>query len=152
MSNTKTTSLVECLRPSFATHGLPFVIVTNNRPSFTSNKFKTFIQKNKIKHIFTACYHPSSIGMAKWSIQTYKSAIKKIIEGKNVMELNTSISQATQPQSITGKSPAEMLFNCRLTHDSTFWNSKWINKIWIMNNKLQSSIHQKHCEHFILKI
>ena len=120
MSNTKTTSLVECLRPSFATHGLPFVIVTNNRPSFTSNKFKTFIQKNKIKHVFTACYHPSSIGMAEWSIQTYKSATKKIIEGKNVMELNTSISRyllhyRAKPQSITGKSPAEMLFNCRLT-------------------------------------
>ena len=52
MPNTKTTSLVECLRYSFVTRGLPFVIVTDNGPSFISNEFKTFVQKNGIKHIF----------------------------------------------------------------------------------------------------
>ena len=56
---TKTTLLVECIRHCFATHGLPFVIVTNHGPSFIRNKFKTLIQKNGIKHIFTAPYHPS---------------------------------------------------------------------------------------------
>ena len=45
MSNTKTTLLVQCIRHSFATHGLSFVIVTDNGFSFTSNKFKTFVQK-----------------------------------------------------------------------------------------------------------
>lgn len=72
VSNTNTTSLVECLRQSFATHGfLPFVILTDNRPSFKTNEFKTFVQKNGIKHIFTAPYRPFKI---------FKSAIKKIIE------------------------------------------------------------------------
>ena len=47
VSNTNTTSLVECLRQSFATHGfLPFVILTDNGPSFKTNEFKTFVQKN----------------------------------------------------------------------------------------------------------
>ena len=50
MSNTKTTSLVECSGHSSATHGLPFVVVTDNGPSFISNKFKLFVQKNEIKH------------------------------------------------------------------------------------------------------
>ena len=59
ISNTKTTLLVECIRHYFATHGLPFVIVTNHGPSFIRNKFKTLIQKNGIKHIFTATYHSS---------------------------------------------------------------------------------------------
>ena len=56
MSNTKTTSTIECLRQSFATHSWPFVKVTTNGPSFISNKFKTFVQKNGIKHIFRAPY------------------------------------------------------------------------------------------------
>ena len=43
----------------------------------------------------------------------------KIIEGKNVMKLNTIISRyllhySVMLQSITGKSLAEMLFNCKL--------------------------------------
>ena len=72
VSNTNTASLVEYLRQSFATHGfLPFVILTDNGPSFKTNEFKTFVQKNGIKHIFTAPYHPFKI---------FKSAIKKIIE------------------------------------------------------------------------
>ena len=119
MSNTKTTLLVECLRHSFVTHGLPFAIVTDNRPSFTSNEFKAFVQKNGIKHIFTAPCHPSSNGMAEPPVQTFKSAIKKIAEGKNEMELNTIINRyllhyRATPQSATEKYPAEMLFNCKL--------------------------------------
>ena len=69
MSNTKTTLLVESLRHSFTTHGLSFVIVTDNGPSFTSNKFKTFVQKNRIKHIFTAPYQTTSNGMIHSNIQ-----------------------------------------------------------------------------------
>ena len=93
MSNTKTTSLVECLRHSFATHGLAFIIVTDNGSLFTSKEFKTFVQKNGIKHISAGPYHPSSNSMAERSVQTFKSEIKKIIEGKNVMELNTVVSR-----------------------------------------------------------
>ena len=52
MSNTKTTLLVQCIRHSFATHGLSFVIVTDNGFSFTSNKFKTFVQKKQNKTYF----------------------------------------------------------------------------------------------------
>ena len=49
--NTKKTSLVESLRHSFATHCLRFVKVTDNGPSFTSNKFKIFVEKYGINII-----------------------------------------------------------------------------------------------------
>ena len=65
------------MRQSFPTHGLPFIIVTGNGPSFTSNEFKLFNEKNGIKHIFSAPYHPSSNGMAERSVQTFKNTIKK---------------------------------------------------------------------------
>ena len=57
--------------------------------------------------------------MAEQPVQTFKSAIKKIIEGKNEMELNTIINRyllhyRATPQSTTEKYPAEMLFNCKL--------------------------------------
>ena len=86
---------------------------------FISNELKTFVQKNGVKHIFTAPYQPSSNGMAERSFQVLKCAIKKIIEGKNLIELNTIVSgyllhYIATPQSTTGKSLAEMLFNRKL--------------------------------------
>ena len=77
INSINTATLIQCLRQSFSTHGLPFIIVTDNGPSFTSNEFKLFNEKNGIKHIFTAPYHPSSNGMSEHSVQTFKNAIKK---------------------------------------------------------------------------
>ena len=109
----------QCLRQSFSAHGLPFIIVTNNGPSFTSNEFKLFNEKNGIKHIFTAPSHPLSNGMAECSVQTFNNAIKKIIEGKQSINLNTtvyrfSLHYQSTPKIATGKSPAELLFNCKI--------------------------------------
>ena len=93
--------------------------MTNNGPSFTSNEFKLFNEKNGIKHIFTAPSHPLSSGMAECSVQTFNNAIKKIIEGKQSINLNTtvyrfSLHYQSTPQIATGKSPAELLFNCKI--------------------------------------
>ena len=118
MSNTKTTFLLECLRYSFATHGLPFVIVTDNGTSFISNKFKTFVQKNGIKHVFTAPYYPSSNGMAE-PFKQLKVQLKRLLKLKMELNLNTIISRyllhyRDTPQNTTEKSPAEMKFNSKL--------------------------------------
>ena len=45
MSDIKTETLIDALRLSFATHGLPYIIISYNRPSFTSKEFKNFIHK-----------------------------------------------------------------------------------------------------------
>ena len=60
-----------------STQGLPFIIVTDNEPSFTSNEFKHFNEKNGKKHIFTASCYPSSNAMAESSVQTFKNAMHK---------------------------------------------------------------------------
>ena len=54
MSDIKAVTLIDALRISFANHGLPYVIVSDNGPAFTSKEFKNFIHKNGIKHITTA--------------------------------------------------------------------------------------------------
>lgn len=58
--------------------------------------------------------------------------MKKIIEGQNVMELNTIISRqllhySGTPQSTIGKSPAAMLFNLKL--------NTWVNLLKQKMNK-----------------
>ena len=87
MNSINTATLTQYLRHSFPTNGLPFIIVTDNGPPFTSNEFKTFNEKYG-KHISAAPYHPLSNEMAECSVQTLKNAMKKIIEGKQCMNLN----------------------------------------------------------------
>ena len=43
MSDIKTVTLIDALRTSFATHGLPYIIVSDNGPLFTSKEFKKFL-------------------------------------------------------------------------------------------------------------
>ena len=56
---------IEKLGIIFATHGLPQKIVTDNGPSFTSKEFEDFMQRNGIKHVKSAPYHPSMNGLAE---------------------------------------------------------------------------------------
>ena len=50
------------LRHSFATHGLPHIIVTDIGASFTSNEFKKCFTMHAVKYIPTDPYHPSPNG------------------------------------------------------------------------------------------
>ena len=50
--STSTSVTVEKLREIFATRDLPDVIVSDNRPCFSSGEFREFAQRNGIKHSF----------------------------------------------------------------------------------------------------
>ena len=81
MSDIKTVTLIVALSLMIAlssTHGLLYIIVNDNGPSFTRKEFKNFIYKNGIKHITTAPYHSSSNGTACRAVQTFKSAMHKM--------------------------------------------------------------------------
>lgn len=106
---------VEKLRSIFATHRVPAVLVSDNGPSLVSAEFKMFMQKNCIKHVTTAPYHPSSNGCADCAVQTVKGGIKKMGEGS----LETKIARfpfkcRSTPQTTTGSTPAELIMNRRL--------------------------------------
>ena len=108
--------MIDALRTSFATHALPYIIVSDNRTSLTSKELKNFIHKNGIKHITTAPYHSSSNGAAERAAQTFKSVLFKIaIESSNV-PIKSLISRLfysyrNTPHTQTGKARSELLFN-----------------------------------------
>ena len=51
MPDIKTVTLIVALRISFAIHGLPYIIDSDNRPSFTSKEFKNVTHQNGVKPI-----------------------------------------------------------------------------------------------------
>ena len=74
--------------------------------------------KNWIKDITAAHYHPSPNGAAKRAVQIFKSTTRKIaVESSNV-PIKTLISRFlfsyyNTPYTQTGKTPSELLFNLK---------------------------------------
>ena len=65
MFSTTTSKTIDALRTLFARYGLPDQVVSDNGTQFTSEEFSQFMKANRIKHIRTAPYHPSSNGQAE---------------------------------------------------------------------------------------
>ena len=111
MSGTTSQSTIEVLRSLFSRYGLPEQIVSDNGTQFTSDEFAQFIEWNRIKHIRSAPYHPSSNGLAERFVQTFKCAMKASdSEGKT---LNQRLPQflftyRASPQATTNLSPSEL--------------------------------------------
>ena len=65
--NTSTSSAtIEKLRQTFATHGLPETVVSDNGSCFTSEEFERFMKMNGIKHIKSAPYHAQGRTHCVW--------------------------------------------------------------------------------------
>ena len=80
-SSSTPTITIEKLQGTFSTMGLPETVVTDNGSAFISHEFAEFMRANGITHIQTLPYHPSSNGMAEWSVQTFKMAMKRMTGG-----------------------------------------------------------------------
>jgi transposase InsO family protein len=105
-----TSATVEKLRTTFATHGLPRVIVTDNGSNFTSEEFADFMTQNGIKHVKSAPFHPSSNGLAERAVQSFKNGMKKMGEGSVETKLSRYLMRyRITPHTTTGASPAELL-------------------------------------------
>ena len=81
VSSATTETTLEKLRTTFATHGLPEVLVSDNGSVFTSEDFKVFTRRNGIRHVTSAPYHPSSNGLVERAVQIFKQGMKKQDKG-----------------------------------------------------------------------
>ena len=102
------------MRSTFATHGLPEMLVTDNGSAFTSQEFTDFLRKNGIRHV-TSATHPATNGLAERAVQTFKAAMKKAPPNTSI---ETRVSRflfhyRLTPHSTTGISPAELLLSRR---------------------------------------
>ena len=102
--------VVEVCREKFTQFGLPETIVTDNGTCFTSNEFETFLQRNSIRHIITAPYHPALNGLAERAVQVVKAGLKKNKNGTFRSRLSVTLaSYRLTPHATTGKATCELL-------------------------------------------
>ena len=131
------------LRQIFARFGLPYSVVTDNGPTWTSSEFATFLQLNGIKHSLTAPYHPSTNGSAERSVQTVKKCIK--IAMKQGKDVNTAIVRflfdyRNSSHCVTCKSPSELMFGRKIRSRFDLLRPNRLEKV--------SSSHSKQVENF----
>ena len=108
--NSATSSVtIDKMRSIFSSHGLPEIVLSNNGSNFVSSEFKSFLQKNGIKHITSAPYHPITNGLVERAVQTLKQGMKKQGDGSVDTKLaRFLLNFRITPQSTTGESPAQL--------------------------------------------
>ena len=116
ITNASTTAVtIEKLKLTFASLGLPEMLVTNNGPSFASSEFTNFVKANEIQHVKTVPYHPASNGLAERAVCTFKTCMKKLSNGSLQDCVNSFLFKyRTTPQTATGVCPAELLMGRKL--------------------------------------
>lgn len=95
--------------------------MTDNGSAFTSIEFENFLQMNGIKQVRTSPYHPASNGLAERAVQTFKKAMKKMVQdgGRLTEKLHRFLfNYRITPHTTTGKAPCELLMGRKLV--STF--------------------------------
>ena len=117
MESSTTAATIEKMKVSFACHGLPVLLLTDNGSNFTSQEIENLLKQHGIRHVRTAPYHSSSNGLVERAVQTFKTAMKKSGGKGESMETrltNFLFQYRITPHSSTGVSPAELLMGRRL--------------------------------------
>jgi len=143
---------IQKLRTVFSSHGIPKKIVTDNGPTFCSKQFTDFVNKNGIKHIFSALYQPSTNDLAERAVQTMKQALHQM-QGPGSVEDKLSrflFKYRITPHSTTGVAPCELLMGRQLRSrldllHPDFTMSRRVEKT--QQNQMKAHDNQKpHCE------
>lgn len=117
MKSTTANMTVEVLRSIFSDCGIPDMIVSDNGPQFKSEEFSNFLQKNGVKHVTSAPYHPKSNGLAERFVQSVKQSIKasKHDEGSLQTKISRFLMQYRNTEHPTTKeTPAQLFFGRKL--------------------------------------
>lgn len=139
-SSTATTT-IELLRRSFATFGLPEVLVSDNASAFTSEEFSQFLRRNGVRHVRTPPYHPALNGVVERAVQTFKEGMKHLKDGSISTRLSRFLFKyRIIPHSTTGMSPAELLYGRRM-------RSQMDNLRPQMGGKIQQSLSRQQRNH-----
>ena len=107
--STSSSHTIRKLRQTFATHGYPHIIVSDNGPSFTSGEFKDYCAENSIKSVHSSPFHPSSNGLAEKAVQTVKSGLKKMRGDLEDRLISVLFKYRITPHTTTGETPSLLL-------------------------------------------
>lgn len=118
MGSTVASATIDKLRMIFSVFGLPTEIVSDNGPPFSSIEFKDFCKRNAIKLTFSPPRRAQSNGEGEVAVRDAKQALKKMLIDERTKKVpilskvtNFLLKHRLTPTTVTGNSPASMIFN-----------------------------------------
>lgn len=112
LPDTKSTTVIHKLKAHFARQGIPDVLVSDNGPQYTSQKFKTFSQKWEFEHRTSSPGYPQSNGKAESAVKTAKRLMQRAAAAGQDPYLAILDHRNTPSQGLT-TSPAQRLLSRR---------------------------------------
>lgn len=117
MKDISSDRIIEALEKMFVHHGLPITITSDNGPQFVSEKFEQYLKSNRIEHRRVTPLHPAANGEVERQNRSLMKRIR-IAQAENKdwkKEIRTYMfAYRTTPHSVTGVTPAEMMFQRKL--------------------------------------
>ncbi len=106
-------TVINKMKATFAQHGAPDTVMSDNGPQFSAQEFKDFAEEWEFNHVTSSPKHPQSNGQVENMVKSVKRLIKKCAQGNEdpyvgLLELRNT------PLIGVNKSPAQLLMGRRL--------------------------------------
>ena len=103
--------MIRKLKAHFARYGIPDVVMSNNGPQFSSERFAKFAKTWEFQHDTSSPGHSQSNGKAESAVKTAKKLMKRAELSKG--EIYLSFLDHRNTPNDSGYSPAQCLMNRR---------------------------------------
>ena len=115
LSSQSSKAVIKGMKVTFARHGIPDIVHSDNGPCYSSQEFADFKTKWGFKHVTSSPHFPSSNGLVEKAVQTVKNIISKSIDSGTDPYLGLLAYRSTPLDN--HKSPAELLMGRILKTD-----------------------------------
>lgn len=112
LKDTTASTVMTHIKSSFARHGIPSIVRTDNGPQFHCQSFRDFAESYGFKHVTSSPLYPQSNGLVENGVKIVKQLMKKALESNSDPYL-ALLNYRDAPLK-HGHSPAELLFNRKL--------------------------------------
>ena len=103
LRSSQSSDIIRELKRIFSRHGIPEVIMSDNRPQYASLEFIKFTREYEIRHITNSPRYPQSNEEAERMVRTVKSMLKKN------EDINLGLLAYRNAPLKNGRSPVELL-------------------------------------------
>ena len=115
LRDTKASTCVRKLKSHFARNGIPDVVISDNRPQFTSSEFVQFRREWGFEHRTSSPGHQQANGQAESAVKTAKSILRKAKKSKSDTYLKILAARNTPTEYMDSSPVQRLLGRCTKT-------------------------------------